>query len=87
MASPGAGETVEPDLVLHRSLGLARQLAQGPTVAYAESKRLILGDSGQGLDAALEAEAVAQTRCGGTSDHAGAVTAFLGREKPTFAGV
>lgn len=82
-----AGETVEPDQVLHRSLALARQLAQGPTVAFAESKRLILGASGLGLDAALEAEAVAQTLCGGTSDHAGAVTAFLGREKPTFSGV
>ena len=81
-----AGETVDADQVLERSVALARQLAQGPTVAFAESKQLILEGSGLGLDAALEAEAGAQTRCGTTADHDGAVTAFLSREKPTFAG-
>lgn len=79
------GETVEVDLVLERSIALARQLAQGPTVAFAESKRLILEGSGSGIEAALEAEAVAQVRCGATADHVGAVYAFLDREKPTFA--
>lgn len=79
-----AGETVERAKVLERSIALARQLAQGPTVAYAESKRLLL--EGSELDAALEAEAIAQTRCGATADHEGAVKSFLGREKPTFAG-
>ncbi|KRC46428.1 MULTISPECIES: enoyl-CoA hydratase/isomerase family protein [unclassified Nocardioides] len=80
------GETVDTDQVLERAVALARQLAQGPTVAFAESKRLIVEGSGLGLDAALEAEAGAQTRCGETADHGGAVSAFLGREKPTFTG-
>lgn len=79
-----AGETVEADQVLDRSIALARQLAQGPTVAFAESKKLIL--EGAGLDAALEAEARAQTTCGATTDHTGAVTAFLNRGKPAFQG-
>lgn len=81
-----AGETVDREEVLDRAVALARQLAQGPTVAFAESKRLILEGSGPGLEEALEAEALAQTRCGETADHAGAVAAFLAREKPTFAG-
>lgn len=83
-----AGETAEPGEVLDRALAIARQLADGPTVAFAESKRLLLGGA-QGesaLDAALEAEAVAQARCGATADHAGAVAAFLARGRPTFAG-
>lgn len=81
-----AGETVDADQVLDRSTALARQLAQGPTVAFAESKKLILEGAGLGLDAALEAEALAQERCGGTTDHMGAVTAFLNREEPVFRG-
>lgn len=79
-----AGETVDAAEVLPRSGALARKLAQGPTLAYAQSKRLLL--EGSGLDAALEAEASAQTRLGGSSDHRGAVQAFLEREKPTFGG-
>ncbi|KRB80095.1 enoyl-CoA hydratase [Nocardioides sp. Root190] len=81
-----AGETVDRDEVLDRAIALARQLAQGPTLAFAESKRLILEGSGLGLDDALEAEALAQTRCGETADHVDAVRAFLGREKPSFSG-
>lgn len=84
-----SGECVDRDQVLERAVALARRLAQGPTVAFAESKALVLRGAGpgvEGLDAALEAEAVAQVVCGGTSDHRAAVTAFLGREKPTFAG-
>ncbi|MGH3351530.1 MAG: enoyl-CoA hydratase/isomerase family protein [Nocardioides sp.] len=79
-----SGETAEVADVLDRSLALARQLADGPTVAFGESKRLLL--AGVDLDAALEAEAQAQTRCGATTDHTGAVAAFLGRETPVFKG-
>jgi len=79
-----SGETVSAAEVLPRSVTLARKLAQGPTLAYAESKRLLL--EGSGLDASLEAEASAQTRLGGSSDHRAAVEAFLGKQKPTFRG-
>ncbi len=81
-----AGETVDRDEVLNRAVALARQLAQGPTLAFAESKRLILEGSGLGLEDALEAEALAQTRCGETADHVGAVAAFLDRQVPSFSG-
>lgn len=82
-----AGETVDGGNVLDRSIALARQLAQGPTVAFAESKRLILeGGQRQDLDLALEAEALAQSRCGSTTDHMVAVSAFLSRTDPIFVG-
>ena len=81
-----AGETVPADEVLPRSIELARQLADGPTVAYAQSKCLIDGARGMGLDDALAAEAAAQVACGATDDHAGAVAAFLGRRTPEFNG-
>lgn len=81
-----AGETAEAGDVVPRAQDLAARLASGPTVAYAESKRLLLEGGGLLLDTALEAEAVAQTRCGATRDHTDAVAAFLRRESPTFAG-
>ena len=81
-----SGETVPADEVLPRAVALARQLAEGPTVAFAQSKRLIGQARGLSLDDALEAEAVAQTRCGSSGDHAGAVAAFLNRETPVFTG-
>jgi 2-(1,2-epoxy-1,2-dihydrophenyl)acetyl-CoA isomerase len=78
-----AGEIAAPEQVLDRALDIASRLAAGPTTAYAESKRLLLAD---GLAAALEAEAEAQTRCGATADHGNAVGAFLDRRAPEFAG-
>lgn len=81
-----AGESVDRNQVLPRAQELAEQLALGPTVAYAESKQLILEAAGRGLDSALEAESVSQTRCGATDDHLGAVDAFLRRLKPEFCG-
>lgn len=81
-----AGETVDGEAVLERAVAVARQLAQGPTVAFAESKRLIVEGHGSGIDAALEAEAEAQITCGGTRDHLAAVGAFLNRTRPNFTG-
>ncbi|MGN0065456.1 MAG: enoyl-CoA hydratase/isomerase family protein [Nocardioides sp.] len=78
------GEVVAPSEVLPTALALATRLAAGPTVAYAESKALLVA-SGR-LDAALAAEADAQTRCGATADHAAAVAAFLARERPAYEG-
>lgn len=81
-----SGETADPDDVLPRSIELARQLAEGPTTAFAQSKLLIGRARGLSLDEALEAEALGQIACGSTSDHVGAVTAFLNREAPVFTG-
>ena len=81
-----SGEIADADEVLPRSIELARQLAEGPTTAFAQSKLLIGQARGLSLDEALEAEALAQVRCGSTSDHAGAVAAFLNRQAPVFTG-
>lgn len=81
-----AGEIVGPAEVLPRATALARQLAEGPTTAFAQSKRLLARAPGLTLDDALAAEAAAQTRCGATDDHARAVRSFLTHEPPTFQG-
>lgn len=64
---------------------LAAELAAGPTAAYAETKRLLAGGP-RSLADSLAAEADAQQRLGTTADHAGAVQAFLAKQKPVFQG-
>ncbi len=81
-----AGEIVPAEDVAATAAQIAGRLAAGPTLAYAESKRLLAVGLDRTLADTLGEEAVAQARCGLTQDHAGAVTAFLNRERPTFAG-
>lgn len=80
------GQVVAADAVATTADELARRLAAGPTVAYAESKRLIAAAAQRALSATLMDEARAQARCGLTADHQGAVTAFLSKQRPVFTG-
>jgi 2-(1,2-epoxy-1,2-dihydrophenyl)acetyl-CoA isomerase len=81
-----AGEVVPAEEVAAAAAKTAGRLAAGPTLAYAESKRLLATGHDRTLEEMLGEEAVAQARCGLTQDHAGAVRAFLGRERPAFTG-
>jgi 2-(1,2-epoxy-1,2-dihydrophenyl)acetyl-CoA isomerase len=65
---------------------LAARLADGPTAAYAETKRLLRDGPSRPLADSLAAESEAQHRLSRTGDHAGAVRAFLAKEKPEFRG-
>ncbi|MEW1825385.1 enoyl-CoA hydratase-related protein [Streptomyces sp. NPDC088196] len=67
-------------------LALAKRLAAGPTVAYAEVKALLRDAPGASLATVLEREAAAQERLGATRDHRAAVEAFLARVEPSFEG-
>jgi 2-(1,2-epoxy-1,2-dihydrophenyl)acetyl-CoA isomerase len=65
---------------------LAAALAAGPTAAYAQTKRLVWDGLARPLPEALMAESAAQHLLSQTADHAGAVSAFLAKMKPTFQG-
>ncbi|MQY33819.1 1,2-epoxyphenylacetyl-CoA isomerase [Streptomyces sp. RB17] len=69
-----------------RGLDLARHLADGPTLAYAEVKALLRAAAGGDPAALPEAEAGAQERLGRTKDHHAAVRAFLDGRAPSFNG-
>jgi 2-(1,2-epoxy-1,2-dihydrophenyl)acetyl-CoA isomerase len=77
---------VPPESLLTEATAFARQLAEGPTRAYALTKRaLVYGQSASFADAlALEAEL--QAEAGRTADHQSAVQSFLRKEKPVFDG-
>lgn len=81
-----AGEIVAAEEVAATAATIAARLGAGPTRAYAESKALLAGALDRTLLETLAEEGAAQARAGATRDHAGAVAAFLNRERPTFAG-
>lgn len=65
---------------------LATQLAQGPTVAYGEIKRLFLRVGQQSMEAQLEDEALTLARVAGSSDAQEGIAAMAARRKPNFVG-
>ncbi len=75
-----------PDAVLADAHAFAVELARGPTVAHALTKRMLHVEWNMGVDQAIEAEAVAQARCMETGDFARAYHAFAAKETPVFEG-
>jgi 2-(1,2-epoxy-1,2-dihydrophenyl)acetyl-CoA isomerase len=64
----------------------ARELAAGPTRAFALTKELVNSATEVNLEDQLEAEVHAQTEAGKTDDHLEGVQAFLGKRSPRFEG-
>ena len=65
---------------------LAKQLAEGPTLAYGMAKKIINKGLSMDLSSVLEFEAFGQTLAGTTEDAREGVTAFLEKRKPEFKG-
>jgi 2-(1,2-epoxy-1,2-dihydrophenyl)acetyl-CoA isomerase len=64
----------------------AAQLAAGPPIALALTKRLLTAATGNDLTTQLKAELATIQRCFGTEDNAGAMRAFGEKRKPVFTG-
>jgi len=83
----GLADRVVPDERLQdEALALARQLAAGPTLAYAEIKRLFLQAGSAQLEARLEDEAHTLARVASTADAQEGIAAMLEKRKPVFRG-
>jgi enoyl-CoA hydratase/carnithine racemase len=65
---------------------LARRLADGPTLAYAQTKSLITRELDMPLDAAMELDAMTQALLMTTADHAEFHAAFTDRRPPHWKG-
>jgi enoyl-CoA hydratase/carnithine racemase len=72
--------------VLDEALELAAELADGPTFANAMTKRMLEMEWAMSVEAAIEAEAVAQALCMQTEDFSRAYHAFAAKQKPVFEG-
>ncbi|WP_298629276.1 enoyl-CoA hydratase family protein [uncultured Thermus sp.] len=79
-------ELCEPEELLERAQGFARELSHGPTFALAMTKRMLYQEWNMALDVAIEAEAQAQAICMSTKDFRRAYEAFVTKEKPVFEG-
>jgi enoyl-CoA hydratase/carnithine racemase len=72
--------------VMAQSYALADELARGPRIAHALTKRQLDAESNVSLDEALEMEARVQAHCMQTKDFKRAYDAFSKKEKPQFQG-
>ncbi|WP_370634482.1 enoyl-CoA hydratase/isomerase family protein [Actinotalea sp. Marseille-Q4924] len=79
---------VDDDVLLDRVRALAATLADGPTVAFVQSKRIVrdLAAARGASSALLEAEARAQGAASRTDDYREGFTAFQQKRPPTFTG-
>ena len=77
---------VEPEALLESAMGLARDIATGPTFAHAMTKRMLQVEWAMSIDDAIESEAVAQALCMTTEDFARAFHAFAAKQRPVFQG-
>ena len=75
-----------PDKVLAEAEALAKELADGPTFGNAMTKRMLEMEWAMSVDAAIDAEAIAQALCMETEDFARAFRAFAAKQKPVFEG-
>ncbi|MEV4085911.1 enoyl-CoA hydratase-related protein [Nonomuraea fuscirosea] len=75
---------VPPGEVLKTAQDLAVRLAQGPTLAYAATKRALAYAATHSLPDSLALEAELQDECVATRDHREATRAFLAKEVPAF---
>ncbi len=74
------------DNVLDDALALAADLAMGPTLAHAVTKKQLNEEWDMGIVEALAAEAEAQADCMETNDFQRAYEAFAAKRKPVFEG-
>jgi enoyl-CoA hydratase/carnithine racemase len=68
------------------ALTTAKDLASGPTLAHAVTKKMLHQEWNVTVDQAIEMEAVAQAELMQTSDFARAYEAFASKRKPVFQG-
>jgi enoyl-CoA hydratase/carnithine racemase len=72
--------------VMAEAYALAEELAQGPTIAHAVTKRQLDAEWHVSIEDAIEMEARAQARCMDTNDFRRAYDAFSNKQKPIFQG-
>lgn len=86
-AELGLASQVVPDDRLHTAAGdLAKELAEGPTMAYAAIRQAVRYSASHEVADSLEREAELQAQCGATEDHRNAVLAFVNKQQPEFHG-
>ena len=79
-------ELCPPDVLQSRARELACELANGPTLAHAVTKRMLHQEWAMALDEAIDAEARVQAESMETKDFTRAYDAFVAKQRPKFEG-
>lgn len=77
---------VPDDELMSQAMAMAQQLAQAPTAAIGQIKKLLDASAVSNYEAQLDSERRAQIEAGQTSDFREGVTAFLEKRAPKFTG-
>jgi 2-(1,2-epoxy-1,2-dihydrophenyl)acetyl-CoA isomerase len=77
---------VAPEKLAEETAKIARRLADGPTGAYAEAKRLVNQSFATPMERQMEEELLAFSRCARKPDLKEGVSAFVEKRKPVFRG-
>jgi len=79
-------QVVADDQLLPAALEIAYHLAKGPTLAFGETKRLILAGATESLESQMEKESRAVATMAGKADGREGIAAFIGKRIPKFNG-
>ncbi|HUG86718.1 MAG TPA: enoyl-CoA hydratase-related protein, partial [Euzebya sp.] len=79
-------EVVPDEALADRAMQLTRQLAAGPTRAFAGVKQLLRQSSVQPLEAQMADESESIARMAATDDARAGIAAFVAKQRPTFQG-
>jgi enoyl-CoA hydratase/carnithine racemase len=79
-------ELCAPDSLHERALALANEIAAGPTLAHAMTKKMLHDEFALSLDDAIDAEARAQASLMESGDFRRAYEAFVEKRTPSFEG-
>jgi enoyl-CoA hydratase/carnithine racemase len=77
---------VASDALQTEALALAADIAHGPTLAHAMTKKMLHQEWNLDVASAIEAEAQAQAQCMQSEDFQRAYRAFAAKERPVFKG-
>ena len=77
---------VAPERLEEETARIARRLADGPTVAYAEAKALVNRGFEAGVESQMDEELRSFARCTRSADFAEGVSAFIEKRQPKFSG-
>ena len=77
---------IAQERLLEEASQFARELADGPTLAHATTKRCLHDEWNMSIEEAIENEAQAQAACMQTEDFARAYRAFAAKQTPKFEG-